>query len=95
MKPSYRPHVRYRALLYGVNISRVFIEGPGTVDGSGAFWWQRSLDTRDSAQPWAPAGLLHVVGADPASGRVCFGRVSGAEELATASVASAVSRELD
>lgn len=64
MKPAYRPHVRYRALLYGANISHVFIEGPGTIDGSGAFWWQRSLDTRDSAQPWAPAGLLHIVGAD-------------------------------
>lgn len=38
MKPAYRPHLRYRSLLFGANISNVFVEGPGTIDGSGAFW---------------------------------------------------------
>ena len=55
------PQACYAAPIYAVGADRVAIEGPGTVDGSGAYgdWWTWPKDTRNGAR--RPRGL-HLIG---------------------------------
>jgi polygalacturonase len=55
------PAACFAAPIYAVGAERVTIEGPGTIDGSGADsdWWTWPKDTRDGAR--RPRGL-HLIG---------------------------------